>query len=59
MAKNAQIFRDAMFLLYSDHLKPIFNTYGPRNGIREKEMREKLCHIPEFVCFKAMNCVIL
>lgn len=34
-------------------------TYRPRNGICEQQMGKELGNIPQFVCFKAMNGIIL
>ena len=34
-------------------------TYRPRNSICEQQMRKELGNIPQFVCFKAMNGIIL
>ena len=34
-------------------------TYSPRNGVCEEKVPKELCHIPEFVCLKTMDHVIL
>ena len=45
--KNKEIF----------HMKSY--TYLPWNGICVKKMGKELGHIPEFIGFQSMNCVIL
>lgn len=48
---------------YNTHPSQLYKqdkqTYSPRNGICEEKVPKELCHIPEFVCLKTMDCVIL
>ena len=46
-------------LLQNHNHNKASQTYCPRNGIREEKMSKELGHVPEFVCFKAMDSFVL